>query len=93
MTDAETDPQIGRLSYEEARDALIEVVQRLESGSVTLEESLSLWERGEALADFCQSWLEAARTRLAAAQAEASGQAGAEAPVTARSAAEEEEKP
>ena len=93
MTDAETDPQIAQLSYEEARDALVEVVHRLESGSVTLEESLSLWERGEALADFCQSWLEAARTRMAAAQAEDSGEPGADTPPSAPPAAEEEEKP
>jgi exodeoxyribonuclease VII small subunit len=52
-------------SYEQARRALEEVVQRLEAGGVTLEESLQLWERGEALADVCQAWLDGARARLA----------------------------
>jgi exodeoxyribonuclease VII small subunit len=53
--------------YEQARDELAEVVRRLEAGGTTLEESLALWERGERLADICQSWLDGARARLAAA--------------------------
>jgi exodeoxyribonuclease VII small subunit len=55
------------LSYEQARDELIEVVRRLEAGGSTLEESLQLWERGEALATICQEWLDGARARLTAA--------------------------
>lgn len=51
-------------SYEEAKAELIEVVQALESGGLTLEESLKLWERGEALADLCQGFLDGARQRL-----------------------------
>lgn len=54
-------------TYEGARDELIETVRRLEAGGTTLEESLALWERGEALADACQTWLDGARTRLEAA--------------------------
>jgi exodeoxyribonuclease VII small subunit len=45
------------------------VVRRLESGGATLEESLALWERGEALATRCQQWLDGARERLDAAAA------------------------
>lgn len=52
------------LSYEEARDQLIEVVRTLEAGGTSLEESLALWERGEALAQTCQKALEGARERL-----------------------------
>ena len=55
------------LGYEQAREELADVVRRLEAGGLTLEESLSLWERGEALARVCQSWLDGARERLAAA--------------------------
>lgn len=55
------------MPYEQARDELIEVVRRLESGGLTLEESLKLWERGEHLAAICLQWLEGARARLAAA--------------------------
>ena len=51
-------------SYEEAREELIQVVQRLEAGGTTLEESLALWERGEKLATICQEWLDGARKRL-----------------------------
>ena len=51
-------------SYEVAREELIEVVRTLEAGGTTLEESLALWERGEALAKVCQQWLDGARTRL-----------------------------
>ena len=53
--------------YEKARDQLVEVVQRLESGGLTLEESLELWELGERLAAVCSEWLEGARARLTAA--------------------------
>ena len=52
------------LSYEQARGELVEVVQRLEAGGSTLEESLVLWERGEELARICREWLEGARARL-----------------------------
>lgn len=52
------------LSYEEARGELATVVERLEAGGTSLEESLALWERGEELAAVCQRWLDDARTRL-----------------------------
>ena len=53
-----------RPSYEEAREELVDVVRRLESGGTDLEESLALWERGEALAAICQDWLDGARAKL-----------------------------
>ena len=55
------------LGYEEARDALTEIVARLEAGNLTLEESLTLWERGEQLAAICRDRLDGARARLDAA--------------------------
>lgn len=57
------------LSYEAAREELVEVVRRLEAGGTTLEESLALWERGEHLATLCQQWLDGARQRLESAMA------------------------
>jgi exodeoxyribonuclease VII small subunit len=57
-------------SYEEAREELVDVVRRLESGGTSLEDSLALWERGEKLAQVCQQWLDGARKRLDAAVAE-----------------------
>lgn len=56
-----------QLSYEEAREELVEVVRRLEGGVTNLEESLALWERGEKLAQICQAWLDGAKKRLDAA--------------------------
>lgn len=65
MSETAADPK--DLSYEEAREELIAVVRTLEQGGTTLEESLALWERGEALASACEAWLNGARTRLDAA--------------------------
>ncbi|MBA2445486.1 MAG: exodeoxyribonuclease VII small subunit [Nocardioidaceae bacterium] len=53
-------------SYEEAREELIAVVQKLETGGTSLQESIELWERGEELARICQRWLDGARARLEA---------------------------
>ncbi|MGO1225708.1 exodeoxyribonuclease VII small subunit [Brachybacterium sp. AOP42-C2-15] len=55
---------IAELSYEAARDQLVDVVRRLESGQGGLEDSIGLWERGEMLARRCQQWLDGARERL-----------------------------
>jgi exodeoxyribonuclease VII small subunit len=66
MTDQTASPEA--LSYEQAREELIIIVQRLESGGVPLEESLALWERGEQLAAVCQSWLDGAKAKIDAAR-------------------------
>lgn len=87
LTPDESDPtavpdanaDVARLSYEQAREELVSVVQRLEAGQVPLEESLTLWERGEALAGRCQSWLDDARARLAAVS-ESDAEPGASTP-------------
>ena len=65
-------PTGGELSYEQAREELMKVVQRLESGGAPLDESLALWERGEELATICQRWLDGAKAKIAAARAPAS---------------------
>ena len=59
-----TAPSADQPSYEEAREELVDVVRRLESGGTNLEESLARWERGEKLAQICQAWLDGARKRL-----------------------------
>ncbi len=51
-------------TYELARDELVTIVQRLETGGTTLQESLELWERGEKLAELCNDWLAGARARV-----------------------------
>ena len=58
-------PSASGISYEAARDELLEVVRQLEAGGLPLEKSLALWERGEELAVICQAWLDGARERLA----------------------------
>lgn len=63
--------EVGDLTYEQARDELVQVVAELEQGSSSLEESLALWERGEALAGRCEEWLKGAKARLDAARAAA----------------------
>ena len=62
------DEDVQGLGYEQARDELVDVVRRLEAGGTSLEDSLALWERGEALAARCQTWLDGARQRLDAAR-------------------------
>lgn len=62
--------EIKDLSYEQARDELQKVVSELEQQNVSLEASMALWERGEALAKHCESWLLGARKKLDAAQKE-----------------------
>lgn len=65
--DKDLNADVAKMSYEQARDELVKVVAELEQGSVSLEASLALWERGEALAAQCESWLSGARKRLDAA--------------------------
>ncbi|GAA4612701.1 exodeoxyribonuclease VII small subunit [Saccharopolyspora hordei] len=57
-------PEVAELGYEEARDQLAEVVKQLEAGGLSLEDSLALWERGEALAAVCERHLAGARERV-----------------------------
>ena len=68
--------KLDTLSYEQARDELVVIVQRLESGGVPLEESLALWERGEQLAAICQAWLDGAKAKIEAARTKDSAAAG-----------------
>lgn len=55
---------VSELTYEQARDELVALVARIESGTVPLEESMLLWERGEQLAAHCQAKLDLAQETL-----------------------------
>jgi len=55
---------VEELSYEQARDELIETVKILELGQMGLDESLKYWERGEALARACEAHLDGAAKRV-----------------------------
>ena len=69
-------PDVQELSFEQARDELVRVVSELEQGAPTLEQSLALWERGEALAARCEEWLLGAKRRLDEARAASDTAAG-----------------
>ena len=60
--------EVSTLTYEQARDELVAIVDSLEKGTASLDESVALWERGEALAKRCEEWLAGARQRLDAAR-------------------------
>ncbi|MBM6400043.1 exodeoxyribonuclease VII small subunit [Phycicoccus sonneratiae] len=62
----EPNADVASLGYEQARDELVDLVARLESGQVGIEESMVLWERGEALAAHCRQWLDQAEERITA---------------------------
>lgn len=55
-------------TYEAARDELVDVVRRLESGGASLAESMELWQRGEKLAEICQGYLDGAKEQVAKAR-------------------------
>ena len=57
-------PDVTNLTYEQARDELISIVAQLEGGQIGLEDSMALWQRGEALATHCNTWLDGAEAKL-----------------------------
>lgn len=63
MADAKN-TDVKALSYEQARDELGRVLNDLETGSATLEESMALWERGEALAKHASELLAGAKKKI-----------------------------
>ncbi|MDT0214355.1 exodeoxyribonuclease VII small subunit [Rothia sp. ARF10] len=60
----EANADVAAMSYEAARDELVDIVARLENGQVGLEDSMGLWQRGEVLAAHCAQWLDRAEARL-----------------------------
>ena len=72
----ETDPEISAMSFEDALRALEEVVRKLEGGDVPLDDSISLYERGEELRKHCQSRLDAAQARIEKFVQKSDGTAG-----------------
>lgn len=58
-------PSPDEMTYEEARDELVTIVTTLEAGAATLDESMALWERGEALAKRCETLLDGAQQAIA----------------------------
>lgn len=69
MNEPQNLPPVDSLSFEQARQELIGVVKTLEGDQAPLEQTMELWERGEALANHCQHILDQAAGRINAAQA------------------------
>lgn len=64
MTKEEADPAVANMSFEAAMAELEQIVRRLESGEVSLEDSVALYERGHALRAHCEARLRAAELRV-----------------------------
>lgn len=58
------EPNVENLSFEEALAELESTIAQLEAGNLTLESSLALFERGQALADFCNKMLDTAQLKV-----------------------------
>lgn len=67
---------IADLSYEDARDELVQIVSRIEGGGASLEESMKLWERGESLAAHCKAKLDQAQAQLDGTSTDAGADGG-----------------
>ncbi len=83
MSDAKANDDISSLGFEEAIQQLEQIVKRLESGSVALEESISIYERGEALKARCDTLLKKAEARIEKISVSADGQAAGVTPLDA----------
>ncbi|WP_116085778.1 exodeoxyribonuclease VII small subunit [Tropicimonas sp. IMCC34011] len=75
-----TETPVSEMSFEAAMRELEQVVSRLETGNVPLEESIALYERGASLKKRCEQQLKAAEEKVAAITQDAGGNAVGTAP-------------
>lgn len=73
MAEELSTPDPATLSFEDALRALEQIVRRLESGDVPLDESISLYAQGEELRKRCAERLQAAEARIARLTVDANG--------------------
>jgi len=76
-----TTVDVKKLSFERAIEELETIVKRLEDGKVPLEESVTIYERGEALKRRCEELLRQAEARVEKITTDANGQAVGVAPL------------
>ena len=76
-----TQAEVKKLSFERAIEELELIVKRLEEGRVPLEESIAIYERGEALKRRCEELLRQAEARVEKITTDASGQASSVEPL------------
>ena len=82
MPDQKPEKSIEKMSFEEALAALEDVVNRLEGGQVPLEQSIALYERGDALKKHCEAKLGEAELKVEKITAGADGAAKGSEPFT-----------
>ncbi len=80
MTDKPIDGPIAELTFEQALAALEQVVSQLEGGQVPLEQSIALYERGDALKKHCDTKLSEAELKVEKIVAGGDGTAAGTAP-------------
>ena len=85
MTAADTQSDIAGLTFEKALAELESIVQRLEQGRVELEESVTIYERGEALKKHCEGLLKRAEARIEKITIGPDGQAAGTSPLDVES--------
>jgi len=73
-----TNADITKLTFEKALAELEQIVQKLEGGAVPLEESVTIYERGEALKRRCEELLRQAEARVEKITLDAGKPTGAE---------------
>lgn len=73
MAEENVNSDVSKLSFENAIDELESIVKRLEEGKVPLEESVTIYERGEALKARCEELLRQAEARVEKITLDASG--------------------
>jgi exodeoxyribonuclease VII small subunit len=79
QVDAKVD--VKKLSFERAIEELESIVTRLEAGKVPLEESVAIYERGEALKRRCEELLRQAEARVDKIKTDSNGQAAGTEPL------------
>ncbi|MCG8560200.1 MAG: exodeoxyribonuclease VII small subunit [Hyphomicrobiales bacterium] len=81
MAKTEKGDEVAKLSFEQALKELEQIVGRLESGDVELEESIAIYERGEALRAHCDALLKTAEAKVEKIRLDAEGRPKAAEPL------------
>jgi exodeoxyribonuclease VII small subunit len=79
-----TQGDVKKLSFERAMEELESIVTKLEGGKVPLEESVTIYERGEALKRRCEELLRHAEARVEKITTDGSGQVTGTEPLDAQ---------
>ncbi|MEQ8742145.1 exodeoxyribonuclease VII small subunit [Parasphingorhabdus sp.] len=80
---SETNEDLSTLNFEDALKRLEDIVRKLESGDVPLDQSIALYSEGEKLRGLCQQRLEAAQAKIEKITLDRDGKPQATAPFDA----------